>query len=640
VLTDAEKIKERVQNLSQIMPFCLLNADQLKRIAVSLKEETYPAGTFLVKQGEPSKHVLFLIIRGKAEIFVADKNGNETVTGLREAAEFLGETVFLSNKEYPASARALEKTHCYLLYPRITAKIYEESADFAAFIARLLADRMRNLYQKFSDEEEGQASGGFSKRIEDIMVTKVITCSPEDNVGQIASIMDSHNVSSVIVVNNDGKPLGIITESDLVSRVLCRGNPASIFFLTAKKLMTTGLLSLKPYDFSYQAFLLMVKHRIKHVIILDEKDKLLGIVAMRDIIKSRKTGSFAIVNNIEAVNTIKALAKLRPEVDQVLQALLVERAPVKEITSLITEFYDRITRKVIEIAEKAMMAEGYGSPPVNYCWITMGSSGRKEQFARTDQDNGIIFADVEAERKEEVKKYFLTLGGKVVAGLEQYGFSLCKGNVMANNAAWCHSFRGWCETIERWSAHLTENVRLMTIFLDFRYIYGNISLYDLLRKFVMRKTQNSSLLLFYLVKDNLSKRLPLGFFHRIQTERTGEHRNQLNLKTSACVHIVDCIRVFALKEGIPVTNTFERLDELGKRKVLNEKDIEQIKAAYETLMMLRVRDAMLKMQKGKTPDNYITPGDLTDREYSLLRESLIVVNRLQGITENIFGLVT
>lgn len=637
---DAEVIKKRVENLKKIEPFCFLNEEQLKRVADSLKEEVYTAGAFILEQGKPSRHVLFLIIRGKAEIFVTDKNGNETVTGFRGPADLMGESVFLSNEDYPASARALIETHCYLLYPRVTSQIYEENSHFAGYIARLLADRMRVLYQKFYDEDdEGQVGGGFNKRIEDIMVTKVIVCKPGDTVKKIATIMDLSNVSSVVVVDNESKPRGIITESDLVSRVLRREDPENIAFLKADDIMTTGLISLGRFDFTYKAFLLMVKHRIKHVIVLDEDRKLQGIVAMRDVIKSRKTGSFAIVNDIEAVKTLDALVKLRTEVDQVLQALLVERANVKEITSLITEFYDRITRKVIGIAEKAMIAEGYGPPPAAYCWITMGSSGRKEQFARTDQDNGIIFEDVDAEKTDEVKKYFLLLGEKVVAGLERYGFRLCNGKVMANNAAWCHSLSGWRETFNKWTTHLADNVRLMTIFLDFRYVYGTLKLYDQLRNFVVQKTKDSTMVLYHLVKDNLSKQIPLTFFRQVQTEHSGEHRNQLNLKTAACVHIVDCTRAFALKEGIPVSNTFERLDELGKRAVLSEKDVEQIKAAYETLMMLRIRDAMTKMQKGEVPDNYITPRHLTDREYALLRESLLIVNRFQRITESIFRVV-
>jgi len=270
----------------------------------------------------------------------------------------------------------------------------------------------------------------------------------------------------------------------------------------------------------------------------------------------------------------------------------------------------------------------------------MGSSGRKEQYARTDQDNGIIYEDVTEDKEEKVKNYFLMLGEKVVAGLEQYGFRRCKGMVMANNEEWCRSFRSWRDTIKDWiNSLLPQNVRLMTIFLDFRYLYGKKSLYDLLRNFVVRNFRNSFVVLNFLVQDNLGKKVPINIFRQVQTERSGEHRNELNLKTSACVHVVDCARVFALREGLLVTNTFERLEEIGKRNILKEKDIEYITSAYETLMMLRIRDAMAKMRKSIEPDNYINPRELTNREYSLLREALVMVSRLQGITDNHFRIM-
>lgn len=629
----------KVKTLKKFRPFNLLDDRQLYKIVPLLSEETYPAGSYIGKQGETSKHVLFLIIEGKAEIMVTDKNGHETITGYRGPLEFMGEAVFLSGEEYPASAKAVEDTYCFLLPQEIFENIILENADFASYFTRLLSDRLRILYQKFYNEDDVWGNESFSKRISDIMVQRVVTCQPGDNVRKIASVMHENDVSSIVVAEED-RPLGIITEGDLVSKILRGEDLQKNADRMAKELMSTGLITVKPLDFTFRAFLLMVKHCIKHVIVADEDGKLVGIVAVRDLIKSRKTGSLAIINDIESRNTIEEISKLHLEVDQVLQALLVERATVMEITSLITEFYDRITRKIIEICERAMVAEGYGTPPAGYCWITMGSSGRKEQYARTDQDNAIIYEDVIEDKDEEVKKYFLILGEKIVDGLEKYGFERCRGKVMANNKEWCRSFRDWRNTIKNWLVDLQpENVRLMTIFLDFRYLYGKKSLYDLLRNFVVRNFRNSSLALSFLVQDNLAKRGPINIFRQIQTERSGDYRNQLNLKTSSCVHIVDCTRVFALREGLLVTNTFERLDEIGKRNIFKQKDLENLNSAYETLMMLRIRDAMTKMRKGVRADNYINPKNLTHREYSLLREALIMVSRLQGITENHFRFV-
>ncbi len=626
----------KIKFLQEIKPFNYLGESQLGKIVSFLAEEYYPAGAYIARQGEDSRHVLFLIVEGKVEITIVDKGGQHIVTGYRGPGEFMGEAVFLSGESYPATARAQEDTCCFVLFREKFDAMVAENPDFAAYFTRLLTERLRILYQRFYDGEDLSRGRGLSKNVADIMVTKVVTCAPKDNVRRVAALMSAQNVSSIVVVEA-GKPLGIITEGDLVSRILLAEDLQESAARTAGDIMSKNLITIQPLDFSYQAFLLMVKHRTKHIIVTTENGKLTGIVAMRDVIKSRQTGSLAIVQSIESSRSLEELCQLRAEVDQVVQALLAERATSREITALVTEFYDRITRKIIALSEQSLVREGHGWPPVGYCWITMGSSGRKEQYARTDQDNGIIYEDVPPEKMEKVKSYFLLLGERVVSGLEKYGFVRCPGKVMANNEDWCRSFQGWRAAVRKWLAELRpQDVRLMTIFLDFRYLYGQISLYNLLRNFVARNFRSSAAALNFLAQDTLEKKVPLNIFRQIQTERSGKHRNLLNLKGAGCVHIVDSIRIFALQEGLLVTNTFERLEEIGKREILKKKDVEHIDSAYETLMMLRIREAMAKMMAGVEPDNYINPRELSSRDYALLREALVMVGHLQSLTGALF----
>jgi CBS domain-containing protein len=250
-------IKRKVKTLKKFRPFNLLEDSQLYKVASSLSEETYPAGTYIGKQGETSRQVLFLILRGKAEIIVTDQNGHETVTGYRGPFEFMGEAVFFSGEEYPASAKALEDTDCLLLPQEIFENIILENADFASYFTRLLSDRLRILYQKFYNEDDVWGNEGFSKRISDIMVPRVVTCHPSDNVRKIASAMHENDVSSIVVAEEE-RPLGIITEGDLVSKILQGADLQKNAARTAGDLMSTGLITVKPMDFTYQAFLLMV----------------------------------------------------------------------------------------------------------------------------------------------------------------------------------------------------------------------------------------------------------------------------------------------------------------------------------------------------------------------------------------------
>ncbi len=627
---------ERVERIKNMELFHHLDESMLQKIADAVEERRYPRGTLLIQQNEVSKHVLFLVIEGKVELTVTDSFGKEKVAGYRNTNDFFGETTFLSDDQYPGSARAIEDTHCFLIPQDVFEEVVLTDSPVAVFFTRMLSDRLRSLYQKFSFYEESNEleNEPLRRKVADVMVTQPITCTPEDNFRKVASIIHEHSVSSVVVVDQE-KPLGIITEGDIVS-LIAREQDLQNGNMKARNIMSSELITVTPEEFSYQALFLMIKHRTKHLPVVEE-GKLAGIVTLRDLIKSRKSGALAIVNRIESYNTIAEIARLREDIDQVLQALLSERATVLEITSLIAEFYDRITRRIIEISERAMVEEGWGSPPTRYCFIEMGSGGRKEQFTRTDQDNGIVYEDVKEERRKDVKTYFLTLGEKIVAGLEEFGFKRCDGYVMANNEKWCRSFKEWRDTINGWKVSWDpENILMMNIFLDFRYVYGSQSLYYLLRNVVTKNFRNADQMIGSLIEAHVNKKVPLSLFRKIVTERSGEHAGKINLKSSACVIIVDCMRAFSLREGLFATNTFERINELGKRHLFAPKDVEYITIAYETLMLFRIKDAADKRKKGLQPDNYIDPDKLSNHEYALLRDALVMVGRLQNITRGIF----
>lgn len=629
--TDAASI------LKKVTPFHHLDAKTIDSVIKSSQVRTYPKDTYIFRQGDPSLQELFIIVSGSAEITVLSEQDKEVIVGRRNVLEFFGETVFLSDEPYTASIRAIEDTTCIVIPDETFETILSRHPEFVSSFSRFLANRMRSLYQTLTAESEPGAASidqPMRKRVSDLMSSPPATCQPSEDITVLAKRMTEIGVSSLVVIDYNNHPLGIVTEKDLVGKVLARGD--FMRRLTASDIMTTNLLTISPDAFYYEALLVMVKNKVKHLVILSEK-KLVGIVTIRDLITSRSTGALSIVKGIEEQSTISGLAKASLEIDKVLQALVAEKASSQEILQIITEFFDRLTRKIIHVCEQEMIAEGYGAPPVAYSWITMGSSGRQEQFVKTDQDNGIIYENVPREKEEEVARYFHILAEKVVEGLFQCGFAKCKGNVMASNPFWCRSFNGWRDVIAHWISQLdSENVRMMTIFLDFRHVYGKKSLCDLLKNFVIRSFQKSATVLLFLARDDLNHRVPLNFFKQIMTEKSKEYKNMVNLKGAACVHMVDCLRNFSLREGVLENNTFKRIEELSKRRVFSPDDTEFFATAYETLMMLRIRQSLLQLSRGEQPDNYINPNNLSKRDKAALREAFLAVDRLQNLTGHAF----
>ena len=171
---------------------------------------------------------------------------------------------------------------------------------------------------------------------------------------------------------------------------------------------------------------------------------------------------------------------------------------------------------------------------------------------RTDQDNAIVFADVPPEKEEEVQRYFLDLAERVVSGLEQCGFPRCKGGIMAVNPKWCQPYRVWKDYFRHWIVDFdypAEEILQTFIFFDFRPIYGQFDFVTGITEFISRSTSPSGRASSEIWQRPLCFTKPLsGFFKRLVVEKSGEHKNQLNLKLNGLTPLVDAVRTLALDQ--------------------------------------------------------------------------------------------
>ena len=128
-------------------------------------------------------------------------------------------------------------------------------------------------------------------------------------------------------------------------------------------------------------------------------------------------------------------------------------------------------------AIRSYYVQEIGQPPVKFAFMVMGSEGRKEQTLKTDQDNAIIFEDVNEEELESVNAYFLKLGEHVCNMLDKTGYDFCDGDIMAKNPKWCQPVSIWKKYFKEWIYNASSKALLqISIFFDFRFGYGDISL--------------------------------------------------------------------------------------------------------------------------------------------------------------------
>ncbi len=635
-------VQSIIETLKKTEPFELLDSDSIANISSRAKITFYRAGSYIFKQDQASLNNLFVVVHGIVEISVRSDKGFETNIGQRKQNDLFGETVLLSRQQYTESARAKKDTTCIQIGSEVIEDLIYNNPGFGAFFNQLIAKRMRIFYNEIVNEHSYEAyskieSPLFRKRVKDIMSSPVIYCYKDDQVTHVAKLMTAENISAIVVVNEKHVPVGLLTEKNMV-KFLVAGQIFPVDDCRVEDIMNYNLITVGPDYLFNQALVAMIRNKVKHLAVV-ENGRLAGIVTMMDMVKTRSTGTLLLTHDIEEQETIFGLGQLSKSIDNILNAMVAEKAAVQEIFEVMSELHGRVTRRVIHLCEERMLREGWGPPPVDYCWLNMGSASRREQTLRTDQDNAMIYEDPIDRGIEEIDGYFERLAGYIVDGLIECGFERCNGGVMASNREWRKSLGEWITYIKKWTKSFDpDDVRKLTIFLDYSPVWGNTMLSDKLWKEIFAAFKDSNATSHLLTQDDLHFRLPVSFLGVINTEKSGPHKNEINLKTAACVHVINGVRIFAIQNEITEPSTFERLKILAQKGVLSEEDAEFISDSYETLMMFRIRENLKKVRQGKKADNYINPSRLSKREKTILKDAFYGVSRLQKLADNEFSI--
>ncbi|HYZ96077.1 MAG TPA: CBS domain-containing protein [Nitrososphaeraceae archaeon] len=120
-----------------------------------------------------------------------------------------------------------------------------------------------------------------STYIYEIMSKNVVKVNHEISALEISKIMVKRRVSSVSIIDNDNKIIGIVTEKDLVREVCAKNILANT--LTAAKVMSSPLITISKNSSINDATKLMVEKKIKHLAIHENND-VIGIVTTYDLI--------------------------------------------------------------------------------------------------------------------------------------------------------------------------------------------------------------------------------------------------------------------------------------------------------------------------------------------------------------------
>ncbi len=329
--------------------------------------------------------------------------------------------------------------------------------------------------------------------------------------------------------------------------------------------------------------------------------------------------------------SLDTLAALGTRVTDLARRLVDEGGSAHDVGQLISELNDRMVGRVLALAAEGLATSGEDAPSVAYCWLSFGSEARREQTLRTDQDNGLVFADVPEVLRERAARYYLRLAEETVRGLARIGVPLCPGEIMASNPRWCQPLAVWREYFHRWITDPTpDQVLGASIHFDLRPLAGASELGRSLADVIRQEAPRHRGFLRLLATDVVERRVPLTFLGHIATQRAGPHRGAVDLKGAGAMQLVGAARVHALELGFHDTNTIDRFRAAQERGLYTPEEGREIIDAAQHLMRLRLVHQLDQHARGESADNFVTPAQLSHADSVLLREALRTVGHVQA----------
>ncbi|MFC0475811.1 DUF294 nucleotidyltransferase-like domain-containing protein [Robertmurraya beringensis] len=594
------------------------------RMALSLIElcelRMYEKHETMLKKEAP-RDGLLLILSGIAEVFIKNEQGTQEevlevvqkgeLIGISSLADFLG--VSKPGKEAATQVEVRAVEPCKALYIPFTviAKRWDDPNVHDYLLAQVSV-RLKDIYASLAEQVQLVRDFGerdaFMLRVQDLMTDRVVGVSPTTKVQEAAILMHKESTSSVLVMEN-GRLDGIITERDMVERVIAAGRSLDC---VAREVMTPDPVTISRFSYYYDALSLILLKGIKHLPVV-EGEKLIGVVTLSDLLRKKNLNVMKTIQKIEQC-TEETIVSVKKAIYDILGTLIKDKIPMLKTLEIVTGLYDRLVKRAVELSVEAMGEE----VPCAFAFYQMGSAGRGEQFLLTDQDHFLVY------EKEEYNEYFSRLGREITNMLEKAGYARCLGLMMCSEGKWRGTIEGWQERVRGWILQATnDHLLLAQNFFSYRFLTGSHTLHERFEEGIRELLQRSKIFLFRLSqveREHVIPTLdqPIRSIFKLE-------RKQLDMKKEVLFAYHHSLQILTLLHGGMSGTSVAKISFLKEKGVLSEVFANDLKQAAEEVLRLYVTQRW--QHQGKS---HIEFARLSTREKEELILSLKSLKELQS----------
>lgn len=605
-------------------PFNIMQPKDLSAVAASASIEYFDKDEIVFHFDDLLHDSIYVIRKGVVRII---SKTNELVD-LCSEGEIFGARAFMSSEVYQATAQAdpeallikipVDALRNIIVHePRVMEFFFGDFSSGMALRKRKLSEINRQL-RSF---KPNQASSSFENvRLPDLK--SPVKCAETTVIREAATIMRSKKVGSIIVVNEQDFPIGIVTDTDLRNKVVT--GDVSID-ASISSIMTSPVKTVPGGKAAEEYLMEMVALGTHHLCITDSGtalEPLKGVVTDHDLLVTRGNNAVVLIKELRRSDDDEHVKKVVERFDEHIRNLVMNDHPILDVARIVQGFNRELLNLVIY---KSIEHHQLSITEADFCWLALGSTARGEQVIRTDLDSAIVYSSENSSTQTALKQ----LADAVFEKLIFYGYESDKAGIQANNERWIMSIDEWENQFRKWISIPEEEALLhSTIFFDLMPFFGNAALADQLQKSIYSNYKGNRRYISFLAENALRNPPPLGFFKNLLLEKGGEHKNTFDIKARAMMPLADAARLQTLEFNTMFpSNTIERYKRLMQADDANSVRYEDCAVAYEIFMRMRAYEGL----KYNTDGRFVDPSHLTPLEKQVLKQTFEPIASIQHL---------
>jgi CBS domain-containing protein len=634
------RIIERLDALlAKTPPFNDLPEDERADILSSLSIEYFKQGEVVLEQGTQRPKGLYLVESGLVRLMdvaqqkLLDKCGE---------GDYFGSFSLLKSEVTMYEARAVEPTVCAVLEADRFRALVDSNEAVESFFDRDLKQYVRRLG---TTTDVSGAHRLLGRRLSLLPLRTPPLCGEQTAVKDAMRWVSEAGGGALVVLNSMDEVTGIVTESDVRDRLLIPGLSPDV---AVSEIMSSPVATISPDATLFDAMMEMLGQRVDDLVVhLDAEPgsaasgpASIRILSERDIAHFRGQDPIATVQRLDSTMEIEDLQTIRDEISLMMALLYRQEVPPERQGRFLTALYDRVTVRVIHLAEQQLREEeAVTASDLPWCWMRFGSSGRQEMVLTSQQSNGIVYATPQGEDEaERAEAWFAALAERVNKALELCGFPLSE--IVASMPAYRTSLKAWKRQYRTWIFESdSETIETIWPCFDLRGLYGETSLADELKDDLtealnVEALDNGHDFLGLMARAALRRKPTTGVFKRIFRDTLSDDADLVDIREEGTAPIVDAARLLALEARyFDSVNTFDRLRHAATEFPEDSEMIDNAHGAYQSLLDFRLEQQLFAAEGGVAPTNQLNRATLTKYQRNLLRQSLDQVNKLQSLIQ-------